>query len=187
MDKLSTVHTVYNRFVSGKIFVVPIVNCKKCAKEFYAKPYWIRNGAGKYCSSRCKNLGSRTGEELACFVCGKASYKTQKQLKRSKSGKFFCSKSCQTKWRNTEFVGSKHGNWRNGEYVYKSILLRNNVSPQCKLCGLNDKRVLAVHHIDKNHKNNGIDNLAWLCHNCHHLVHHDRQESERFGSILCSR
>ncbi len=156
------------------------VLCSVCSKEFHTKPYWVKIGKGKYCSAKCQHISSRTGQEKPCFVCGKISYKTVKQLGRSKSGKFFCSKSCQTKWRNTEFVGEKHGNWKNGGYVYKSILLRNKIPAVCKLCGLKDKRVLAVHHIDKDHKNNKIDNLAWLCHNCHHLVHHDKVESERF-------
>jgi predicted HNH restriction endonuclease len=31
--------------------------------------------------------------------------------------------------------------------------------------------VLAVHHVDQNRTNNKVTNLAWLCHNCHHLVH----------------
>ena len=56
----------------------------------------------------------------------------------------------------------------------KSLLLKNKVIYVCKICKCDDTRVLVVHHLDKNHKNNNIDNLVFLCHNCHHLVHHHK-------------
>jgi len=155
------------------------VNCKICKKEFLAKPSWRLKGYGVYCSSKCQYLGIRTGKNMPCFICGRETYKQFKQLKKSKSGKFFCSKSCQTKWRNSEFVGDKHGNWKGGEFTYRDILKRNNIPEICKICKTKDSRILAVHHIDKNHKNNKIENLLWLCHNCHHLVHHYKNEQEK--------
>lgn len=50
----------------------------------------------------------------------------------------------------------------------------------CKKCGSTDSRTLAVHHKDKNRKNNSISNLMWLCHNCHYLVHHYKDEATGF-------
>ena len=55
----------------------------------------------------------------------------------------------------------------------------------CKRCGLDDKRVLAVHHIDQNHFNNKPENLTWLCQNCHFLVHHDKVEKQKFLAKIC--
>ncbi|MFA6338617.1 MAG: hypothetical protein WCW87_00975 [Candidatus Paceibacterota bacterium] len=159
---------------------MPIVKCKICSKDFYAKPFWIKRGNGKYCSTKCQYEGARKGEERTCFICKKKTYKTKLQLKRAKSQKFFCSKSCQTKWRNTEFVGPKHANWKKGEFAYRSILNRCNLPKKCSKCGLCDKRVLAVHHIDHNHSNNKLENLTWLCHNCHHLIHCYKNEREKF-------
>ena len=63
-------------------------------------------------------------------------------------------------------------NWKDGMYAYRSVLTRHKVSAKCTLCGTKDKRVLAVHHVDENRKNNKVENLRWLCHNCHHLVHY---------------
>jgi len=163
---------------------VPQVNCKICSKQFYAKPFWIRRGKGKYCSPDCQHLGARKGKVIKCDICGKEAYRPLGKLKHSKSKKFFCSKSCQTKWRNSEFVGPKHANWQNGRYAYKSVLLRNKISPQCKLCGINDKRVLATHHLDRDRKNNLVKNLVWLCHNCHHLVHFDSVEKLKLQGLL---
>ena len=55
---------------------------------------------------------------------------------------------------------------------YKEILKRNSQIRKCSLCAKDDKRILIVHHIDKNRKNNRVSNLSWLCMNCHFLVHH---------------
>ncbi len=163
---------------------MPIVSCKKCAAEFYAKPSWLLKGHGKYCSAFCKHASDRKGKMVPCSICGKETYKQAKALRGSKSGKFFCSKSCQTKWRNTEFIEEKHANWKGGHYAYRRILRQSGRLELCGLCKITDTRVLAVHHIDHDHTNNTVENLAWLCHNCHHLVHHDRAEHRRFMAAI---
>ncbi len=157
-----------------------MVPCQRCGKIFYAKPFWAKKGYGKYCSAKCHHTAMRTGQEKTCSVCGKLSYKTQKSLKGSKSGKFFCSKRCQTLWRNQLYIGDKHKNFKTGEFVYRAVMERARVPKTCSLCKTTDYRVLAVHHIDKNRKNNRLENLAWLCHNCHFLVHHYEEERLRF-------
>ena len=149
-----------------------VVKCKLCSKDFYTKPSWIKIGGGKFCSLVCKNKSSKTGKEIPCFVCRKITYHPKARIELSKSKKYFCGKSCQTIWRNSYFVGEKHANYKSGIAIYRSILSRNKVSGVCKLCKTNDRRILAVHHLDKNRKNNKVENLVWLCHNCHHLVHH---------------
>lgn len=166
--------------------LVPMVqvNCKLCAKEFYAKPSWIKKGHGVYCSATCHHKDARTGKIVCCAICKKKVYKSQKALNGSKSGKFFCSKSCQTIWRNSEYIQERHPNWKDGRYSYRGVIKRNNIKPLCTLCNTTDKRVLAVHHVDENRTNNTIENLAWLCHNCHHLVHHHPEEHKRFMAII---
>jgi len=163
---------------------VPIVKCKVCDKDFSAKPFWIKKGYGVYCSPGCQHEGRKNGKVVKCFTCKKEIYKQKKALDRSKSGKFFCGRSCQTKWRNSEFSGVKHKNWKDGLYSYRSVLVRHKVPKICNLCKTKDSRVLAVHHIDKNRKNNKVNNLAWLCHNCHFLVHHYDEENEKFMVLM---
>lgn len=163
---------------------MPIVLCKICSKEFYGKPFFLKRGQAKYCSQECMRVGSKTGKIVKCHSCDKSVYKTQKALRVSKSKTYFCTKSCQTKWRNSVFVGPRHANWKDGKHSYKSVILRNKIPKFCKLCKNNDYRVLAVHHIDQNRKNNSISNLVWLCHNCHHLVHHDKEEKQKFMETL---
>ncbi len=149
-----------------------VVQCKLCNKEFKTKPFFIKNGWGKYCSAKCHHEAMKSGEVVSCHSCEKKVYKTQKALRISKSKTYFCTKSCQTRWRNSVFIGTKHANWIDGKYSYRGVMKRNNIIPICNLCKTEDVRVLAVHHVDQNKKNNNVGNLMWLCHNCHHLAHY---------------
>jgi hypothetical protein len=155
-------------------------NCTICSKDFYVKPSHLKVGWGKYCSKKCQFNGQKTGSSLVCHLCKKPIYRTLKSIARSKSGAFFCSKSCQTIWRNEQYRGDKHLNWTGGKASYRTALLRSGQKPVCAKCTLDDKRVLAVHHKDKNRWNNDLSNLIWLCHNCHYLVHHDKKEAVGF-------
>lgn len=158
------------------------IPCKVCSKKFYAKPYFIRTGNAKYCSNTCFHVSRRNGRYVTCSICKKKAYKTQKALRCSKSGKYFCGKSCQTKWRNGYYIREKHPNWVNGESSYRLQLIKSKSLRKCGLCATKDVRVLSVHHIDQNRKNNTLQNLAWLCNNCHFLVHHYEDEKQAFLS-----
>jgi hypothetical protein len=50
---------------------------------------------------------------------------------------------------------------------------RKYVKPVCEKCGFIalDKCQIDIHHIDRNHKNNHVENLMSLCANCHRLEH----------------
>lgn len=152
---------------------MPNVACQICNTQFYVKPNWIKKGWGKYCSRNCVFESQKKGKIVLCFICKKRVYKAPKELTRSKSGKFFCTKVCQTIWRNKiVFIGENHANWKYGESAYRRIVKGAKIERICVLCHSKDERVLAVHHKDKNRRNNKIENLTWLCHNCHYLVHH---------------
>ena len=161
-----------------------IVSCKQCGSDLKTKPSHIALGFGKYCSRACSSEASRKGKNVICHVCGTTTYKQQKDLKRSKSGKLFCSKSCQTQWRNQVYVGRKHGNYKTGKSSYRSALKRSGAKQVCCRCRENDTRVLAVHHIDRNRNNNSIENLMYLCHNCHHLVHRYKNEEKKLMATM---
>ena|SRR3989344_609467 len=163
---------------------MPMVVCNRCDKPFYAKPSWLAKGNGKFCSLECYRSTARKGRNIPCDTCGSVTYRQSSGIAKSKSGKFFCSKSCQTRWRNQLYVGEQHKNFINGGSTYRAVIKRSNVPKVCGLCRSNDLRVLAVHHIDKNRKNNKLENLAWLCHNCHYLVHHDERERAKFMAAI---
>ena len=150
---------------------MPKVNCQICGNEFYVKPSHQKLGYGKYCSRKCNGEAQKRGKSVKCYICDKEVWKIPKDLERSKSGLYFCSKSCSTKWRNAYFSREKHSNWKNGVTTYRKILSNTDVELKCIDCGISDSRVLVAHHMDKNRKNNTADNLCWLCMNCHHLRH----------------
>jgi len=151
---------------------MPYIDCIICNKPFYVKPSHQKLGYGKYCSIKCRSESQKKGQYIACAVCNKKSWKRPLELKRSKSGLHFCSKSCQTIWRNQYFSGPKHPNWKDGKNKdYRKIIRKSNRREECNMCGCKDTRVLVVHHIDKHRENNDPKNLIWLCMNCHYLIH----------------
>ncbi|MDQ2973186.1 MAG: HNH endonuclease [bacterium] len=155
--------------------------CLICSKEFLVKKSHLSRGWGKYCSKTCQYSGQQVGKFFQCSSCSKEIYRNNKDQSRSKSHKFFCSKSCQTVWRNESiFIAENHANWTGGESSYRNRLIKTDRDKKCEKCNTVDSRVLAVHHKDKNRKNNSISNLIWLCHNCHYLVHHHANESIGF-------
>jgi hypothetical protein len=163
---------------------MPQVCCAICRKPFYVKPSHWRLGWGKYCSTLCRSKSQLKGRVVICATCGTDIYRAPRALVRSKSGKFFCSKSCQTLWRNQEFVGDKSNNWKHGLKAYRSILKRSGREVNCLLCNNQDERILTAHHLDHQRSNNNVNNLVWLCLNCHHLVHIDHELDRRLKLIV---
>lgn len=161
---------------------MPSANCKVCKKEFYVRPNHIERGWGKYCSQQCNGKDRRRyGTTVECYICKKEVYKMPAAIAHSKSKKYFCTKKCQTIWRNSMvYIGPMHPNWKDGgERHYRDILKKTKQKEICRLCRTEDKRILAVHHLDHNHRNNNVENLAWLCHNCHYLIHHHEDERKK--------
>ncbi len=156
-----------------------ISTCKICFKNFYVKPSHLKRGWGKFCSKKCQFQGQMKGKIVSCALCFKNIYKSPKNLRGSKSGKYFCNRSCQTKWRNNIFSGDKSANWLDGKSVYRSILLKTGTKPSCFLCELSDIRILNAHHKDHDRSNNKLQNLIWLCLNCHYLVHHSSEFDQK--------
>lgn len=163
--------------------VVSTVECGVCKLTFYVKPSHLRKGWGKYCSTICRSKAQFNGKLVDCEICDKKVYRSFGTINKSKSGLFFCSKSCQTLWRNNTYKEENHVNWVDGKYAYRSILIRSSKPSCCGLCGNTDKRVLSAHHIDHKRTNNKLENLGWLCLNCHYLVHHDRDLDKKMRKL----
>ena len=159
---------------------MPIFKCRVCGQEAFVKPSHQKNGFGKYCSQKCNAESQKNGQMFPCHICGKQVYRSLKFQQRSKSNKFFCTKSCQTVWRNLTYVGEDHANWKGGSSSYRDALRRTQVPRICARCKSDDTRTLSAHHKDRNRQNNSISNLIWLCYNCHYLVHHYKSEAKDF-------
>lgn len=151
---------------------MPNKKCKICGKEFYAKPFHLNKGWGKYCSIECRSKSQFNGKWVECFNCGKKIYRTPRDYRKSRSKRFFCSFSCHCSWENKNVrCGINAPNWIVGVNAYRDIMKRSGIPRKCNKCGIGDKRVLSVHHKDGNRRNNTIENLEWLCRNCHYIIH----------------
>lgn len=164
-----------------------LVKCDYCGIEVDKKPSYIKNNLAKgrknYCSNDCKKLGQFKGKLYPCGTCGKEIYKTPSEIKKSKSGEVFCSKSCACSFNNSLLRSKENNpNWKDGGYVKVAY---NTYSSVCSICGFDDVDALQIHHIDQNRSNNEVDNLIILCANHHSLVHRgtliisDQIKSER--------
>ncbi len=155
---------------------MPSTKCAICAKEFYVKPYLLGRGWGIFCSKVCQFKGQHKGKVFKCSYCDKDVYRLPRDIKKTPSGNFFCDKSCFAKFKNKLWsFGEEHFNWRGGESVYRELMLRNDKKAhECERCHIDDLRVLVVHHIDHNRKNNVLSNLKWLCRNCHYIEHNGK-------------
>ena len=148
------------------------LSCENCSKQFDRDLYEAtrRKKAGKriFCSQVCASK-IRTREsmlDVSCKECGVEF----KRLKSSVGENVFCSQSCANTNTNKKMIGSNSRNYTYGESSYRSYARRFKGN-SCEICGFDKEYAIEVHHIDKNRKNNNIENLKVLCANCHLGVH----------------
>jgi hypothetical protein len=146
--------------------------CRICGNIIWLKRCHAKRGWGKYCSKKCQGKAQVKGRWIDCDHCGERIWRQPKDIKRSKSKKFFCSVSCHCAWENkNRRCGENAPNWITGKTAYRQLLKRCGRPEKCRMCGVEDKRVLVVHHMDSNRRNNKPENLEWLCRNCHCIIH----------------
>jgi len=87
--------------------------CYQCGNTFYRTKHVIKMGLNPnsskkvmYCSRKCQFASQKTNKKVCCTTCDKKFIKTQNQIKKSKSGNHFCSRSCAATYNNTH---KKHG------------------------------------------------------------------------------
>jgi len=59
--------------------------------------------------------------------------------------------------------------------------LYEKLAKKCVICGFN--KIIELHHVDHNNKNNSEDNLVGLCPNHHKMVHHREYQKEIFNIL----
>jgi hypothetical protein len=85
-------------------------------------------------SDNAKDSTTIVSKSTSCSTCGNEIYLSLTRLNHSKSGKFFCDKSCQTKWRNKEYSGIKSKLWKDGISTYRDVIINSNVKKICLIC-----------------------------------------------------
>lgn len=158
--------------------------CKVCETEMNLKDG--REARRKFCSSKCRtfyynrNMGGRTN---FCIDC-----KTKISLKSTKCY------NCSIKKR--DLTGKNNGRWKGGTSegyqlrIYTSVLKDNGINiNMCGACGITKKQTkkMCIHHIDKNHKNNSIENLIPLCAGCHTKFHIDPVKMIHKICVYCKK
>lgn len=133
--------------------------CKYCGKTFWHD----KRSKSQYCNLKCKGLDSRIPRTIfECSHCGKEIIRSEKDIKHSKSGLFFCNKTCKAK--EQKVFGKLDVYGKNNARVIAFRSYEN----KCAICGYDENTTcMDVHHIDSNHNNNNKNNLIILCVMCH--------------------
>jgi hypothetical protein len=151
--------------------------CMQCGKEFMVRKCYAKRGQGKFCSVSCStkyrnlhNNPSKRPEVKNKISLNHADVSGSNNPMFGKKGK--------------EAPGYIDGRNSITGDIWRKIALLNK--PQaCEICGEQiSGRKLHIHHKDKNHNNNSLDNLQVVCVRCHNLIIHkrDRDELGRFIS-----
>ncbi len=82
--------------INNPKFNSEVKNCLHCDKEFLVPQ--SKKDTKKYCSDKCKRLASRKRIKVNCGQCGKELLKHPSAIKKSASGKVFCSNECVGKY-----------------------------------------------------------------------------------------
>jgi hypothetical protein len=140
-----------------------------CSAPFYA-PKHINK---KYCCTTCSGVASRVRVTLSCDWCGKKFETSPGKLKRSRKDLHFCSRYCKDTAQRIGGLSDLHpphygtGTGEGTNYREQAFRI---YGARCGSCGYSeDSRMLDVHHIDSDRKNNSIRNWQVLCVWCHAL------------------
>lgn len=156
--------------------------CETCQGEFLADKREVNRGNARYCSLSCVASRKRVATpNTECAYCGIPFYRSRSKLKASKSGLAFCCrehKDLAQRLGGIREIQPKHY----GTIVtdYRTVAKRE-LNPICSGCGY-DKvpGILEVHHKNHDRSDNSIDNLCYLCPNCHQ-EHHFNTKTGRYG------
>jgi ribosomal protein L37E len=138
------------------IVVVNIIKCKNCGRE--------REHQGKgYCITCYKKI-AWVPKKIICKRC---------KREKSHHSKGLCS-SCY----NFIFHSDKTKAWNHRKNYGLNIEAYKRITSKCSICGFD--KVVDLHHLDSNKKNNSETNLIGLCPNHHKMLHDFRYKKEIF-------
>lgn len=149
--------------------------CSACNIKYYVPNY--RSEVSKFCSLICQNHKQYEGKRIkfTCFTCSKECTDSPCRINENRK---YCSREClevQTKDRKEQARIAK-AKYRLKYNNISSAALRKAVwifkEKKCETCGYSEYDFcLDIHHIDKDPKNNNMDNLQVLCCICHKVLH----------------
>lgn len=125
-------------------FLIDCPGCKE-RKEYHSKGYCYK----------CYKKYSWKSKEIECKSC--------RRLRPHKA--FGLCGGCHTRLHHYDLTLSYNAKKDHNISLEK---LRQ-LTKICASCGFD--KLIALHHLDGNRKNNGDKNLIGLCHNCHKMIH----------------
>lgn len=154
-------------------------NCLQCGTLFQASVRELKRGNAKFCSLKCSaayhgKMRPVPEPNQICAWCGEPVYRTKSKLPLSKSGLYFCCrahKDAAQRLGGIKEIMPPHYGTSIGKSAYRRIAF-TNFDARCSQCGYHKLPVLQVHHIDGNHQNNDLQNLAILRPTCHEEQHY---------------
>lgn len=155
--------------------------CLYCGNPFKVRQSETNKGRGKFCTHKCSLLYRNYQQKgkiktvrirVNCAWCSKEFDVLPKRLAKSKSGLLFCSRKCKDE---AQCIGGIQAiqppHYDNGESDYRKIA-HHHLLYKCVHCGYDRFPILECHHKDSNRNNNQLENLEWLCPNCHDEQHY---------------
>lgn len=151
-------------------------SCETCDHPFLAPLKETVRGNGRFCSRSCSSARPRKLKltNAVCGYCDNKFYCRPSRIRNSKSGLLFCCRSHKDiahRLNGITDLHPPHYGTGTGQYSYREQAWAA-FQHICNRCRFNDERILVVHHLDRNRKNNALDNLEILCPNCHAMEHY---------------
>jgi hypothetical protein len=169
--------------------VLPMWKCKHCNNNFQFNTISEKANHGRWCKKNPnRNIGNhlfargsenkfgkKIDHNVVCAACDCKFVVTEREKLFPSKEKYFCSRKCANSVGGTA-KAEKYGN--HGNYRKTAFNLHGNA---CLICGFD--KVIEVHHIDKNRKNNTKENLVPLCPNHHMMIHRSKFKEEVLKEI----
>lgn len=157
------------------------ITCVECGTQKEISIHEQVRNSTKFCSLRCSAIcnGRKRSNALKtpnckCAYCEKPIYKSPTKLAQSKHNLHFCCREHKDLAQRlngiTELHPPHYGNGK--DHSRYRALAKQNFEQKCARCNYNlHPEILQVHHKDRNRENNTIENLEYLCPNCHETEH----------------
>lgn len=164
-------------------------HCIECNTEFFSRVR--KNGTiPNFCSQICsaKNRSKIGSSDVTCAFCNNQFRKHNGDIKNSKNGLFFCKRECKDKAQRLggiKEIQPPHYGTADPELNYRQKYIDAGFKLICNRCDYKEFECsIDIHHIDKNHSNNNIENLIALCACCHKAIHSNLYKIEDIKNKL---
>lgn len=153
------------------------LSCLHCGISFTRLTKEVARSGTKFCSISCSSRHrvpvKKERVVVQCATCGADIKKLASRVAKSKTGLFFCDRTCADKGHQVEtgLLPMLLPHYRDGGTYYRQKALKA-LPRLCAICGWKEvPEVLTVHHIDRDRSNNDLCNLQILCPTCHEIEH----------------